>query len=69
MVIWLCRKVGVISFLPRGFFQNSASKQATTGQPIGCPNSPTRSPVFLQDIVDRKTIDLDGDLRLRKGEW
>jgi len=37
--------------------------------PTGCPNAPTRSPVFLQDITESKRKYLEGDVRLREGEW
>jgi len=76
MVRWIRRQVRAFSYLPRCFFHSSTSKLATTGQPIGCPdaslgcpNGPIRSPVFLQDIAERKRSDFEGSVRLRKGEW
>jgi len=62
--------------LPRGFFHNSASKQAARGQPTKCPNLfyrmswiPKGSPVFLQDTAECKRMDFEGDERLREDGW
>lgn len=73
---WLGRKVGVFSYLPRGFFtirpQNKplqVNLQDVLMRPTGCPNAPTRSSIFLQDTTERKRRDLEGDVRIREGEW
>ena len=36
--------------------------------PTGCLNSPTRSPIFLQDPAESNRSDLEGGIGLMKGE-
>lgn len=37
--------------------------------PTGCPNAPTRYPVFLQDLAERNRSYLEGGVGLMEGEW
>jgi len=37
--------------------------------PTGCPNAPTGSSIFLQDLAERNRSDLEGGVGLREGEW
>lgn len=76
MVGRLGRQVGVLFYLSRRFFHNSASKQAARGQPIGCRNVfyrmswiPKGSLVFLHDTTERKRMDFEGDEKLREDGW
>lgn len=76
MVGRLGRQVGVLFYLPGGFFHNSSSKQAARGQPIGCLNVfyktswiPKGYPVFLQDTTKHKMMDFEGDEMLREDGW
>ena len=36
--------------------------------PIGCPNSPIGSAIFLHDPTKRNRSDLEGGIGLKKGE-
>jgi len=49
-------------------FPQIGLKQTIIGCPTGCPNAPTRPPVFLQDPTERNRNDLEGGKGPREGE-